>query len=235
MALFAGKIALVTGAASGIGRAIALAYAKNGASVLVSDINDARDTVAAIRAQGGKAEFARADVSSAEENRELVAKAVSTFGRLDIACNNAGIAGDLAPTADYSEDTWRRVINTNLNGVFYGMKHQLRQMLAQSGGSSGAGSGSGVGGIGGYAIVNIASILGERGFANAPAYTAAKHGVVGLTRTAALEYSGRGVRINVVGPAFIKTPMITPVMKDDAATQALVSGGSLFFKKKKKK
>jgi NAD(P)-dependent dehydrogenase (short-subunit alcohol dehydrogenase family) len=204
-----GKVALVTGAGSGIGRAIALLYAQEGARVLVSDLDSAsgEETVSLVRKAGGQAVFARADVAQPDDARALVERAVQAFGRLDIACNNAGIGGDSAPTADYPIDAWRRVIEVNLSGVFYGMKYQIAQLLKDGGG----------------AIVNIASILGQVGFANAPAYTAAKHGVLGLTKAAALEYSAQGVRINSVGPAFIHTPMIAALEGDKAVEQMLVS------------
>lgn len=203
------KVAIVTGAGSGIGRAIALAYAREGAKVVVSDTNPAggEETVALVRHAGREALFAAADVSVAEDCAKLVAQAVQTYGRLDIACNNAGIGGELAPTADYPLDAWQRVIDVNLTGVFHCMKYEITQMLKSGGG----------------AIVNIASILGSVGFANAPAYTAAKHGVVGLTRTAALEYGAQGVRINSVGPAFIHTPMIAGLEQDPASLAQLVS------------
>jgi NAD(P)-dependent dehydrogenase (short-subunit alcohol dehydrogenase family) len=203
------KVALVTGAASGIGRAIALAYAAQGASVVVSDTQAAggEETVRLVRERGGKAVFALADVASAADCEKLVARAVAEYGRLDIACNNAGIAGDLAPTADYPLDAWNRVIGVNLTGVFHCMKYEIAAMLKGGGG----------------AIVNIASILGAVGFAGAPAYSAAKHGVIGLTQTAALEYSAQGVRINAVGPAFIRTPMIAALEGDAAARAQLVA------------
>ena len=204
------KVALVTGAASGIGRAIALAYAREGARVLVSDlqVEGGEETVRLVQAAGGEAVFAAADVADPAAGPRLVRQAVQAFGRLDIACNNAGIGGDLAPTASYTDEAWQRVIAVNLSGVFYGMKAQINQMLAQGGGG---------------AIVNVASILGQVGFANAPAYTAAKHGVVGLSKTAALEYSAQGVRINAVGPAFIETPMIAPLADDPAIRQQLLA------------
>ena len=207
--LLENKVALVTGAASGIGRAIALGYASQGASVVVSDTNLAagEETVRLIRNRGGKSMFASADVSNAGDCEELVAVAVAEYGRLDIACNNAGIAGDLAPTADYPVDAWNRVIAVNLTGVFQCMKYEIPAMLRAGGG----------------AIVNIASILGAVGFANAPAYTAAKHGVVGLTRTAGLEYGARGIRVNSVGPAFIHTPMIAALEEDRATREQLVA------------
>lgn len=203
-----GKVALVTGGASGIGRAIVLALAREGAKVVVSDVDveGGQQTARQVGEQGGDASFCMADVSRSEDCRLLVSHAVKTYGRLDIACNNAGIGGDLAPTADYPDEAWERVIAVNLSGVFFGLKHQIAQMRQQGGGS----------------IVNIASILGRVGFANAPAYTAAKHGVVGLTKTAALEYAASGIRINSVGPAFIHTPMIERLESDAATNKELV-------------
>jgi NAD(P)-dependent dehydrogenase (short-subunit alcohol dehydrogenase family) len=203
------RVSLVTGAASGIGRAIALAYARAGAKVAVSDTNAAggEETVALIRAAGGTAQFIAADVSQPQDCERLVQQTVQVWGRLDIACNNAGIGGDLAPTADYPLEGWSRVIGINLSGVFYCMKYQIPQMVKAGGG----------------VIVNMASILGAVGFANAPAYTAAKHGVLGLTKTAALEYGTQGVRVNAVGPAFIHTPMIAGLEAEPASLDALIA------------
>jgi NAD(P)-dependent dehydrogenase (short-subunit alcohol dehydrogenase family) len=203
------RTALVTGAASGIGRAIALAYARAGARVVVSDLDAAggERTVAMVREAGGDAIFVAADVSSPDANAALVARAVAHYGALHVACNNAGIGGDLAPTADYPVEAWQKVIGVNLSGVFYGMRAQIPALLAAGGG----------------AIVNVASILGAVAFANAPAYTAAKHGVLGLTKAAALEYGAQGVRINAVGPAFIHTPMIERLEQDPATQAALVA------------
>jgi NAD(P)-dependent dehydrogenase (short-subunit alcohol dehydrogenase family) len=204
------RICLVTGAASGIGRAIALGWAREGAKVVVSDLESApggEETAALARAQGADAMFVAADVSREEDCARLVARTLERHGRLDAACNNAGIGGTLAPTAEQGLDDWSRVIAVNLTGVFLCMKHQIPAMLAGGGGS----------------IVNVASILGSVGFANAPAYTAAKHGVVGLTRAAALEYSARGVRVNAVGPAFIRTPMIERLEQDPDTLAQLVA------------
>ncbi len=203
------RTALVTGAASGIGRAIALAYARAGAKVVVSDLDAAggERTVAMVREAGGDAIFVATDVASPEANQALVARAVAHYGALHVACNNAGIGGDLAPTADYPVEAWQKVIGVNLSGVFYGMRAQIPALLAAGGG----------------AIVNVASILGAVGFANAPAYTAAKHGVLGLTKAAALEYGAQGVRINAVGPAFIHTPMIERLEQDEATHAALLA------------
>lgn len=207
--MLSSKIALVTGAASGIGRAVALAYAAAGASVVVSDTNAAggQETVDLIGQAGASAIFVAADVSRPQDCEALVARAVARYGRLDIACNNAGIGGDTAATADYPLDGWNRVIGINLSGVFYCMKYEIPRMLEAGGG----------------AIVNMASILGAVGFASAPAYTAAKHGVLGLTQAAALEYSGQGIRINSVGPGFIHTPMITALESAEAERAALVA------------
>lgn len=191
---FEGKAALVTGAASGIGRATALAFAREGAKVLVADVavEGGEETVRMIKDLGADAAFVKADVSVEAEVAEMVAEAVGRFGGLDVAVNNAGIEGALAPTAEYPEETWERVIAINLTGVWRSMRHEIPELLKRGGG----------------AIVNVASILGVVGFANAPAYTAAKHGVVGLTKVAAMEYAPQGIRINVVGPGFIETPMV---------------------------
>ena len=203
------KVALITGGSSGIGRAVALAWAREGAKVVVSDVDrgGGGETVEQVRAAGGEAIFIAADVGKPEDCEALVRGAVEKFGRLDIACNNAGIGGPQAPTADYPLDGWAQVIGINLSGVFYGMKYQLPAMLKNGGG----------------AIVNMASILGAVGFAGAPAYPAAKHGVVGLTQAAALEYSAQGVRINAVGPGFIHTPMISALEDNQAVNDMLVA------------
>jgi NAD(P)-dependent dehydrogenase (short-subunit alcohol dehydrogenase family) len=194
MGEFEGKVAVVTGAASGIGRATALAYAREGGRVLVSDLNEAgaEETVGMIRAGGGEAAAIRTDVSRPEECEAMVARAVELYGRLDCACNNAGIGGEQAPVADVSVEGWNRVIAVNLSSVFYSMKYEIPAMLAGGGG----------------AIVNMASILGAVGFAGAAGYVAAKHGMVGLTKNAALECATQGVRVNAVGPAFIRTPLV---------------------------
>lgn len=209
MGMLDGNVGLVTGAASGIGRAIALAYAREGARVVVSDSNPAggEETVGLVQQAGGSALFVPCDVAQPEQCRALVERSVAAYGRLDISCNNAGVAGDAAPTAEYPIEAWQRVIAINLSGVFYGMRYQIAQMLKNGGG----------------AIVNVASILGQVGFATAPAYTAAKHGVVGLTKTAAVEYAAQGVRVNSVGPAFIHTPMISGLEADQGVNAALVA------------
>lgn len=207
------KVALVTGAASGIGRAIALMLARERAKVVLSDIHpEAGEAVAALaRARGGDAIFLAADVSQPQDCQTLVTHTMTHYGRLDIACNNAGIAGPQQPTADYPLEDWAQVINTNLSGVFYGMKYQIGAMLESDGG----------------AIINIASILGAVGFAGTPAYTAAKHGVVGLTQAAALDYGTLGIRINAVGPGFIHTPMISKFEEDPALSAMLTRSHAL--------
>jgi NAD(P)-dependent dehydrogenase (short-subunit alcohol dehydrogenase family) len=189
MSMLAGKSALVTGGASGIGRAIALAYAREGASVIIADIDDVQGvaTVRRIEQRGGRALYRHADASRADDHEALVAAASNAFGRLDIACNNAGIRGDAALTADLAIEQWQRVIDINLTGVFLGVRAQLRAMLRTGGG----------------AIVNVASILGKVGRERIAPYVCAKHGVVGLTKTVALEYGAAGIRINAVGPGYL--------------------------------
>ncbi|MCA5006780.1 SDR family NAD(P)-dependent oxidoreductase [Sphingobacterium bovistauri] len=188
------KVALVTGAGSGIGRAVALLYAKQGAAVMVSDINEkgGNETVDMIKNVGGKAAFFKADSSSAVDNEALVAATVKEFGELDIACNNAGIGGEANLTQDYSLEGWKKVLDINLNGVFYGCKYQLQAMVKNGGGS----------------IVNISSVHGTVAAINSPAYTTTKHGVVGLTKNIAAEYGTKNIRCNAVGPGYIMTPLL---------------------------
>lgn len=204
---FAGKVALVTGGASGIGEACVHTFAAGGAKVVIVDMSEEQGerTAMTVKAAGGEGLFLRVDVSDPGAVEQMVADAVAAFGRLDIAVNNAGIGGEANYVADYSIEGWRQVIDVNLNAVFYCMRAEIPQMLEHGGG----------------AIVNMASILGSLGFATAPAYVAAKHGVVGLTKTAALEYAKQGVRINSVGPGFIKTPLLEAL---DEATQAHLAG-----------
>ena len=191
--LLDGKVAIVTGAGSGIGRACALHLARAGAAVVVSDIDDVggADTARQIGEQDGRARYVHADTSKVGDHEALVAAARQAFGGLHIAVNNAGISGPAAPVGEYPVDGWDRVIAVNLSGVFYGMRAQLPAM-AEAGG----------------AIVNMASILAQVGFRQAAAYVAAKHGLVGLTQTAALEYGPHKIRINAVGPGFINTPLL---------------------------
>ncbi len=194
MKRFENKVVLVTGGGAGIGRAAALAFAREGAAVMIGDLSGEGEAVLReIREAGGAARFMRCDVSEPSDVEALVSAAVSTFGGLDAAFNNAGIEGASAPTESYSLDAWNRVIATNLTGVFLCMRAQIPYLRTRGGG----------------AIVNNASILGHVAFANAPAYVAAKHGLIGLTKAAALENAPHGVRINAVCPAFIDTPMLT--------------------------
>lgn len=204
-----GKVAIVTGAASGIGKSVAEHYAQEGAAVVLSDLNEelGRETTQAIYEAGGKATFVKADVSDPEACRRIVDTALEEYGRLDYACNNAGIGGEQNLTADYSIEGWDSILSINLSSVFYCMKYQIPAMLDNGGG----------------AIVNMASILGRVGFAGASGYVAAKHGILGLTKTAAMEYAPQGVRINAVGPAFISTPLIQALEEDSEAKNALVS------------
>ncbi|MEI4264094.1 SDR family NAD(P)-dependent oxidoreductase [Roseovarius sp. D0-M9] len=192
---FSGKTAIVTGAASGIGEAIAKELSACGAYVIVSDLhdNDCAKTVADIQNDGGKAAGFAADVADAEAMEALVSFAEKETGALHLAVNNAGIGGAQATVSEYPLDAWRQVIDINLNGVFYGMRYQIPAMERAGGG----------------AIVNMASILGSVGFANSSAYVASKHALLGLTKTAAIEYATKKIRINAVGPAFIQTPLLT--------------------------
>ncbi len=192
---FNDKTAIVTGAASGIGEAIAVRLAASGALVIVSDVDEAAASRTALRIteDGGEAFALAADVAKPDDNERLVDFALQKGKSLNLAVNNAGIGGPSVPTGDYPLDDWRRVIDINLNGVFYGMRYQIPAMAAGGGGS----------------IVNMASILGSVGFVNAAAYVAAKHGVVGLTKSAAIEHAGDNIRVNCVGPAFIDTPLLT--------------------------
>ncbi len=200
-----GKVAIVTGASSGIGQAIAELYAQAGAKVVVSDVQDeaGKAVVSAIQKAGGEAIYVHADVSKAEDCKALVDQTIEAYGALHIACNNAGVGGNMTFTADQDLDAWNRVININLNGVFYCMKYQIAAMLE-------AGEG---------AIVNISSILGQVGFAGAAAYVSSKHALLGLGRAAALEYGTKNIRVNTVGPAFIRTPMLEALDQEVLDTQ----------------
>lgn len=193
-----GKVALITGGASGIGKATAELFIREGAQVTITDINEELGKKVA-QELGANALFVKVNSASVEDNEMEVQQMVKKFGALHIAVNNAGVGGAAAVTGEYPLDEWNKVININLNGVFYGMRAQL-PVIEKNGG----------------AIVNVASIMGSVGFATSSAYTTAKHGVVGLTKVAALEYGTRGVRINAVGPAFISTPLLTKSLSQEA-------------------
>lgn len=199
---FEDKVALVTGSGRGIGKACLMTFVKRGAKAVVADIDEENGKAVAeeIREMGSEAIFLKTDVSDPESVKKMVEDTVEAFGRLDYAVNNAGIGGAQALTGDYKTSDWNKVIDINLNGVFYCMRSEIKQMVEQGEG----------------AIVNISSILGRRGFPQTSAYTAAKHGVVGLTKTAALEYAKEGLRINSVGPAFINTKMVTQGFDEEA-------------------
>lgn len=207
------KIAIVTGASSGIGRATALVLAREGAKVVVSDLNTfhCEETAALIRAQGGESLAVTSNVGIAKDCQQLVQTTLQHFGKLDIACNCAGIGGPTALTANYPLEGWDQVISINLSGVFYGMQAQIEAMATHKTGS----------------IINIASILGMVGAPRSPAYVAAKHGVIGLTQTAAWEYGDIGLRINAVGPGFIHTPMVKALEADPATNAALIASHAL--------
>lgn len=199
----------MTGAASGIGKSTAELYAKEGANVVFSDIDEKNGNAAAeaINKNGGKAIFVKADVSSHSDCKSLVEQTVKHFGRLDIACNNAGVGGESNPVAEYSIEGWDKVIAINLSSVFYCMKYEIKAMLETGGGS----------------IVNMASILGNVSFENSAAYVSAKHGVLGLTKNAAIEYAKKNIRVNSVGPGFIHTPLIASLEQNKEVYDLLVS------------
>lgn len=206
MALLPGKIALITGAAAGIGRATALKFAEEGARLVISDVNaeGGAETAELIVKAGGEASFVKADVSKTDEVAAMVAHTIATYGRLDCACNNAGIEGAIAPMVEQTDENFDRIIAINLRGVFLCMRAEITEMLKTGGG----------------AIVNLASIAGLIGFPGLSAYVASKHGVNGLTKNAALEYAKQGIRVNSICPGGIDTRML-----DSLAEQS--TGGSM--------
>jgi NAD(P)-dependent dehydrogenase (short-subunit alcohol dehydrogenase family) len=202
------KTAIITGAGSGIGKAIAILYAAEGAKLVLTDLDDAGgdETLSVILKKGCDAIYIHADTAKADDSKMVVEQAVKKFGALHIAVNNAGIGGPLKPLGEYPVEGWDKVIAINLSGVFYGMRYQIPAMLASGGGS----------------IVNIASILGKVATKSAAAYVAAKHGVIGLTETAALDYADQKIRVNSVGPGYISTPLLTKTL--DEATLKAIAG-----------
>jgi NAD(P)-dependent dehydrogenase (short-subunit alcohol dehydrogenase family) len=195
MERFNDKVVLITGGSSGIGKASALRYAAEGATVVIADLSEEQGQAAAEevkKAGSSESLFVACNVADVNSVKEMIRKTIDTFGRIDVAVNNAGIGGPSAHTAEYPDDEWQKVININLTGVWLCMKYELQEMVKAKKG----------------VIVNMASILGKVGFMGSSAYVASKHGVVGITETAALEYAPRGIRINALCPGFIYTPML---------------------------
>lgn len=209
------KVAIVTGAGMGIGRAIALSYASEGAKVVVADINEkaGNDVVAELTKKGGEAIFIKINIANPAEHESLIKETVKHFGGLHIACNNAAISPPAFPVSEYPLDVWNNVLSINLSGVFYGMRYQIPAMLASGGGS----------------IINISAMFGQVAKKNSCAHIASKHAVVGLTKAAALEYATQNIRVNVVGPGYIKTPMLTNAFDEEGmkALESLIPVGRI--------
>lgn len=201
------KVAIITGAASGIGKETALLFAKEGAKVVVSDINEeaGNKAVDEIKNAGGEAIFVKANTASPEDNKNLVDKTIEAYGALHISVNNAGVGSDFSKVSEVEIEDWKRVIDINLNGVFYGMKYQIPEMIKAEGGS----------------VINVASILGQAGFQGSSAYVASKHGVVGLTKTGAWDHALDNVRVNAIGPGFVYSGLVNEETMGKEGIQAL--------------